>query len=482
MPAEPTSDELIAMLRHPHEWRKRLRLRTGSGIGLLDEIADPWQREDFAALDRAWQRVVGIPVEGGKSRAYYERGRGCSKTQDLMIQAVWPILASPVRIKGIAAAADLDQVKFGRYSVEMLLDVNPWLRKILTLQENKLINERSGSELEYISSSHSTSWGHLVDFVIGDEITNWSRRELWDSLFSAILKKPHCVMAIGSNAGVGLGSHWTWDVREFCRNDVDWHFHSLPGPVASWQSPDLLAQQRRGLLPDVYDRVIGNRWQVAYGKGLDSDDLNAAPKDLLNIFEEGVSGYCFVCGCDLGWSKDSSAITVLAANMRTGRVRTVGSLVWTPTPGKPVVLSEVKDALAQVTADFNVAKILIDPREAVQMITELQLSGIPIEPYSHTTDHDHRTAETVWRFFRERIVDLDIKEHRLFADLQKLSIDERPNGTLKISFPRTSDGHCDLGMSFCFALAAADEVLATYEPVPEYKIPELPVWFRPTKW
>lgn len=70
----------------PLEFRKALKVWTDGGAGYLDQVADPWQRADFAALDGGWQRVVdpnGLDLEGGKLRGWLERPRGHSWTLPL---------------------------------------------------------------------------------------------------------------------------------------------------------------------------------------------------------------------------------------------------------------------------------------------------------------------------------------------------------------------------------------------------------------
>ena len=55
----------------------------------LGDVMDPWQRNDFTALDPALMRCNGRKADSeAKMRAYLERGRGHSKTTDLAVLCV----------------------------------------------------------------------------------------------------------------------------------------------------------------------------------------------------------------------------------------------------------------------------------------------------------------------------------------------------------------------------------------------------------
>jgi hypothetical protein len=84
------------------------------------EVMDDWQDEDFRALDPGFLRAVGHQVKGGHSRAWLERGRGHSKTQDLAVMSTWALAFAPRTIKGVAAANDREQARLMRDSIERL--------------------------------------------------------------------------------------------------------------------------------------------------------------------------------------------------------------------------------------------------------------------------------------------------------------------------------------------------------------------------
>jgi len=58
------SSDLRKLQSDPSLFRRALRIDCDGIIRRLADVLDPWQRVDFAALDRPWQRVVGRAVRG----------------------------------------------------------------------------------------------------------------------------------------------------------------------------------------------------------------------------------------------------------------------------------------------------------------------------------------------------------------------------------------------------------------------------------
>src|SRR5262245_54410716 len=105
---EETGTESTSRPPTPAEFRQSLLIDAdGEAVPFRP---DPWQLRDFEALDAAWQKLAGFPIEGNPiRRAWQERPRGHSKTSDLAVMAAWALAFSPRPIRGIAAAASKDQ-------------------------------------------------------------------------------------------------------------------------------------------------------------------------------------------------------------------------------------------------------------------------------------------------------------------------------------------------------------------------------------
>ncbi len=300
--------DLRAMAAHPEAFRDVVLIDTDRGPVPLASIADPWQLADFAALDDAWRLVAGHQVQPAAPRAYLERPRGHSKTSDLAVMATWALAFSRRRLSGVAAAADREQARLLRDAISRLVSANPWLTGTLDVQAYRVINTRTESSLEILSSDAATSYGLTPDFIIVDELTHWTNRDLWDSLISSAAKRGHCVVVVISNAG--WGDTWQWATREAIRTDPRWYFSRLDGPTASWITPDRLDEQQR-LLPRIaYERLWLNRWTSGSGDALDPDVLTAALT--MAVPPANTSpGESYFAGLDLSTRQDATGLVIL---------------------------------------------------------------------------------------------------------------------------------------------------------------------------
>ena len=275
--------------------------------------------------------------------------------------ASWVLFASRRQLFGVAAAGDQDQARLLRDAVRRLVDCNPWLRTILDVQANRIVNSRTGSALQIISSDAPTSYGLTPDFAVVDEVTHWRSRDLWDALLSSAAKRSTCMFVVISNAG--FLDDWTWQTRELIRTDPAWYFSRLDGPVASWITPENLAEQRRLLPPTAYARLWLNEWSSDAGDALPAADIEACvtlPGPILAPEQ----GYFYGAGLDLGIKRDHSALVVVGVQVGTGKVRIANVQSWAPPRGGQVDLAAVREAILTAHKHYKLVTLRFDPFQA----------------------------------------------------------------------------------------------------------------------
>lgn len=424
---------------------------------------DPWQDEDFTALDGGWLKAAGWTVEGTPVfRGWLERPRGHSKTSDLALMVTWALTASRHPIRGIAAAADLEQARLLRDAIARLCRLNAWLDELLDVQAYRVINKSTGGELSIISSDVASSWGALVDFIVVDELSHWPEgkgEELWTSILSTAAKRENCLLVVISNAG--FQDSWVWRVREAVRSDPAWYFHALDGPQASWISPGRLAEQQRLLPPLSFDRLWGNRWVPGSGDALHADEIEAAVT-LPGPPRNPEYGWCYTAGLDLSLKRDRSAFVVVGRNAKN-RLRLAHIREWVPPRGGTIDLIEVQAHVRDYCRRYR-AKLYLDPYQGHLMEQQLKAASIRTELVSFVGNTLHDMATVVLEVFRDRRIEL-YRHEGLLADLRRLRIIERPQG-FRLDAPRTRSGHVD---------AATALTLATYGS-------ERQPWSPPYKW
>jgi len=347
----------------PTEFRRQLRFIPGSDVR-LGEVTQPWQADDFAALETAWLALAGRGAATGLRRAYIERPRGHGKTSDMAAQVLWILLYAQAPLSGLVAAADLDQATLLRDSIERLARQNADLCGALKFRQHGIVNSQIGSRLEVISSDVQSSWGALPDFVVCDELSHWPQPDLWHSLYSSAAKKRNCVLAILTNAGVGRG--WQWNVREAARKSAAWYFSSLTGPCAPWIREEDLAEQRELLPATVYDRLWKNIWQEGGGEFVTLAEAEACRDETLFERDRSEPGRRYVAAIDYAEKRD---YTVGVVVHREGRRVVVDRMdVVRPRPHAPVEVAWVENWIERIAAAFPAVTFVIDEYQLVSTI------------------------------------------------------------------------------------------------------------------
>lgn len=438
----------------PHEFRRRLLIDTGTGLKLYEDAADDWQERDFAAMDSGWKRALGQNGDG-YLRAYLERPRGHSKTTDIAIMACWALFASRRQIRGVVAAGDQEQAGFVRDAAQKLIKDNLWLGQILHSYQYRITNRYTGSVLQILASDAATNYGETPDFLVCDELTHWEKPDMWDAMFSSVAKRPLCMLLIISNAGIGEGSSWQWNIREMARMDESWYFSRIDGPTASWMSEDQLAEQRRMLPPSSYKRLYLNLWVPGSGDALDPADIQAA------ITLPGPARYrdyesLHIAGLDLGVNNDHTGFVTVAIRPGSGRIRLVECRSWKPQEfdGK-VPLDAVKEAVKASAEKYGTAITYYDPHECELMAQQLRNEGVIMEEMPFIGKQLTGMASALLQVFTSRRIDL-YRDEDLIRDLQRISIVEKPYG-YKLEAVRDENGHADRATALAIVMPAALE-------------------------
>jgi hypothetical protein len=462
--------DLLNLQSDPVAFRSALLIDTDGGPRPLAECMDDWQDRDFRALDSGWRRaVLGKAATATHQRGWLERPRGHSKSADLGVMCAWALFASRRRLSGIAAAGDQDQARLLRDAIGKLLYINPWLAKVIEVQAYRVINVRTQSTLEIISSDAPTSYGLTPDFCVCDEVTHWPKRDLWDSLISSAAKRSTCMFVVIANAG--LQDDWQWQTREAVRSDPGWYFSRLEGPVASWINADLLAEQQR-LLPGVaYRRLWLNEWTSGGGDALTEADINAAFIPELEPMTGNERDWLYCAGVDLGLKRDCSAVVVLAVpdGGRAGRIRLANTKMWRPTPGRKIDLREVHQHILALDEQYELEAVAFDPWQMEHLAQVLEADSDHLrrnqrrvfgsEPWlrevTPTASNLRAQASLVIECFTDRRLQLYPQE-QLRRDLLKLRVEEKSYGIRLVS-PRDATGHGDTFSAFALALLIAHD-------------------------
>ncbi|QDT36112.1 Phage Terminase [Stratiformator vulcanicus] len=377
-------------------------------------LIEPWQEQDFAALDAAWVNLClgdssggPVPTEPGGAaarglgkcsresercrtshdptetscrsatrtysvratpnplvrRAYLERPRGHAKTSDTALSITWALLFAERPLNGYVVAADVEQSSLVVEAIARLKSANPTLLTPLKTFKHAAVNKETESVVRVVSSHVASSWGLLPDFVICDELCHWKGPDIWESVFSSAAKQPDGVLIVLSNAGVGRG--WDWQLRESARNDPGWYFSTFEGPRAGWLRVNDLEEQRSLLPPPVYARLWENRWQHGDGEFVTIAEAEACRDEGLIARDSAAGSHVYFAAVDYGEKHDFTVGVVLHAEGETLIVDRMDVVV--PTPNNPVPVQWVEDWIERTAERFGRVKFVVD---------EYQLAGV----------------------------------------------------------------------------------------------------------
>ena len=339
--------------------REAIILESGRPFG---DVIEPWQEEDFRALD-----------SGQCRNAYLERPRGHSKTGDLGTECVTELVLGPKGQRLFCAAADEDQARLLFEDVAGKFQRSPLLRSAVKITGKEITVKGTGSRLRVLASNAPTAYGLRPDWIAVDELAEWSKRDLWDSFWSATGKRPNCRMLVISTAGwdqTGIA----WEVRQAAEREADWLLSSR-GQCASWIKPEWLDQQRRTLPAHVFARLHECRWVEGAGAFLTAAEVDA----IFTVSLPSGSG-SVALGLDLGVSRDRSVLSVVRQHDETGLIVIEGLTTWQPHGNQKIELSEVESETAILAGRFN-APVIVDPWQAILMGQRLRTAGVEVREY-----------------------------------------------------------------------------------------------------
>lgn len=350
--------------------RESILLEDGSPFG---RVMDSWQAEDFAALD-----------SGEYRHAFWERPRGHSKTGDIGTEVVTELVLGPPRQKLFCVAADEDQGRLLFEDVAEKFHRHPMLRGLVKVTRNE-ITVKSGSRLKVLTHDAPSAYGLRPDWIALDEVAEWRKRDLWDSLWTATGKRKHCRVLVITSAGWDRTSI-AWEVRSNAERESNWHF-SPRGQCASWVDPAWLAQQQRTLPAHVFARLHESRWVDGVGAWLTAQQVDAI---FAGALPEGDGPR--VIGLDIGYARDRSAVAVLR---RCGPLAVFDHLeMFRPTKDARVDLGEVQDAVEVLARKYH-APVWYDPFQGVLMAEQLQKRGCAVKEYPFTGESRKKLFATL---------------------------------------------------------------------------------------
>jgi hypothetical protein len=357
--------------------REAILLEDGRPFGALME---PWQRDDYAEID-------------AHRHGFLLRPRGHDKTGTVGTEVVTDLVLGPRDQRIFGCAVDSEQAELLHEDVSQKFQRNPLLRGSVKIKSREIVVPATGSRFRVLTSDAPSAYGLRPDRIIVDELAEWAKRDLWDSLWSATGKRPNCRVLVITTAGWDQTSI-CWEVQRIAQAENNWYF-AARGYCAGWISNEWREQQRRTLPPHVFARLHEARWVDGVGAFLTADEVDAVFRDA----PEQRGGRVAI-GLDIGLSRDR---TVAAAVRNVDGVCVIDHLLtWSGRPGRKVDLEDVEREVKALAARCGNAAVHYDPYQGVQMAQRLQRRGVVMREYPFTGESRRRLFATLLDLVRTR--------------------------------------------------------------------------------
>jgi hypothetical protein len=260
----------------------------------------------------------------------------------------------------VIGAVDTDQARVVLENVAGYLQRNPEVGGLFTARRDEFVT-RGGSRVRVISSDAPSAFGlggtHERFRVICDELTAWKTEDLWIALASASGKVKDTQTIVLSNAGFDAERSWQWEIRQTA-DEAEWaYLFSADGVIASWITPEWVAQMQALLPAAAFERLIGNLWTTGAGDFVSVEQWRSCVDHELSPGRGG-SGRRFA-GLDLGLTHDRTVLAVV--HWDEDRIVLDELLVWQGSRAEPVSIAAVEAALVDASERWPSFEVYADP-------------------------------------------------------------------------------------------------------------------------
>lgn len=340
-------------------------------------LAEPWQWDYQHSIRPMLESLAGInPGYTGPTSFWWTLPRGHDKTSAIGRIINWLLGYSRRRLSLVTAAADRDQAGLIGEAMDSELKLNPWLADKIKWGQKTI--RGPGGVLRILSADAKSSSGLNADFYLVDELTHWTKRDLWDILWSGRLKRTRSVFGVITNAGT-RGS-WQWEIHEMAKSDPRWIVKDTPEGVrlARWMDESAVAKLRSMLTRGLAKRVLDNIWidpaeEADYLTRLEIELCEILGRDLgLTYTPVGLRGIRYVAGIDYGPKRDRTALSVVHVD-DTRRVLVDRLDVWQGSPEAPIQIKAVEEWIKEVNESYHYPDLVIDPYQMEGTIQDFEI-------------------------------------------------------------------------------------------------------------
>lgn len=306
--------QLTDLQADPALFQHEIAIPTGSGPRRFGDVMAAFQQERFQAVNPSLLAVANHespPIP----RVWDERSKGGSKDTDWSVSLLWLLAFCRRQLRIQVGAYSQSQADEVRLIVKAILrinsPVNNTLRQLISVQGQRIVNRRTDSVCEILTSDSLGRHGSRPDLVLLNELTHQPDASFAETMLDNADKMPNGLVVIVTNSG--FSPSWQLDWKATFAASSRWCVLEFSEP-APWVSKASLAESQKRNSAGRYARLWMGQWVSDTGDALDQADIKACftrSKPMTG----SEPGYVFVAGLDIGIRKHATAFTIIAKHV-----------------------------------------------------------------------------------------------------------------------------------------------------------------------
>lgn len=416
-------------------------------------ILEPWQIEKiikpvFYDVDEEGRRrknlaLIMIPRKNGKS------------TLSALIAAYGLLADGEPDVEIYSTAGSRDQARIIFNQTVKAISRSPILASEVKIFKDVIERRDGGGIYRVLSADGPLQHGLNAHMVLWDELwVHGNNYELWESLTHspARIQPLHCCVSYTGFQPFRGNLLFDLFISGQAGTDPGMYFFWSTGPnanLASWITPEYLAQQRSRLPAHIYSRLHECSWTSGEGSLLTPDDIDAATDQDRPQTHQGEDGFSYFMAVDLGLKRDSTGIAV--AHNDKGLIVVDHIKRFTAPKGGEVQIEVVEQYIIELSKAFHIRALVFDPWQSASLRQRLGKQGINVEEFTFSGSNWQQLTECLLSLFKDGKIRIP-RNDELIKELHQVRVLEKSYG-FRLDNP--SGTHDDLVVSMGMAALQA---------------------------
>lgn len=319
----------------------------------------------------------------------------------------------------------------------------------------------NGSTIRSVPASEKQIRGKAIDLLVIDEAAFVSE-EVWQAAKFTVIARPDSRVVLASTPWGRQDRFFALAYRAGLRGESGYSSFHWPSTASPLVDSALLGIWRESSPDREYRREVLAQWVDAAGCYFSDAELEAAVTDYTLIPPAEAHRRRAVAGCDWGFSRDSSAVVVLAeakvGDLPGDWAERTFFLPWID-EGIGVPYATFVRRVVEVTKGYKLSRLATETNGVGAMPSE-ELKRLAGRHAGHIVEVSTTAASKEDGFGRLKVLlsqgRLALPRHpRLLGQLSALEFEERDSGTVRIEVPERA-GHDDIVMALMLATGVGD--------------------------